>query len=71
MVYPGSPAAAAGIQAGDRIVSIDGTEIDSFKAAIDAMNNVVPGAEVAVRVLRDEQADRRIACRRRGCRRTC
>jgi len=56
MVYAGSPAAAAGIQVGDRVVSIDGTEVDSVKAAIDAMNNVLPGDKVAVRVLRGERS---------------
>ena len=53
MVYPGSPAAAAGNQAGDRIVKIDDAEIDNIKAAIGAMNNVVPASEVAVRLVRD------------------
>ena len=55
LVYPGSPAAAAGIQAGDRVVSIDGAEIGSLKVAIDTMNNVLPGAKVAVRVLRGDK----------------
>ncbi len=53
MVYPGSPAAAAGIQAGDRIVKIDEAKIDSIKSAIGAMNNVVPSSNVAVRLFRD------------------
>jgi serine protease Do len=56
MVYPGSPAAGAGIRAGDRVMSIDDTEIDSLKGAIDAMNNLLPGAQVAVRLLRGERS---------------
>ncbi|MEX2187333.1 MAG: PDZ domain-containing protein [Pirellulales bacterium] len=53
MVYPGSPAAAAGIQPGDRIVKIDDSETNNIKAAIDAMNNVMPAADVAVRLVRN------------------
>ncbi len=56
MVYAGSPAAAAGIRAGDRVLSIDDAEIDSVKAALDAMNNVLPGAQVAVRLLRGDKS---------------
>ncbi len=55
MVYPGSPAARAGVLAGDRIVSIDGTRVGSISTAIDAMNNVVPTAAVAVGFLRNGQ----------------
>jgi serine protease Do len=53
MVYPGSPAAVAGIQPGDRIVKIDDSETLNIKSAIDAMNNVMPAADVAVHLLRD------------------
>ena len=42
MVYPGSPAATAGIRAGDHVMNLDGTEIDSHKAAIDAMTTFCP-----------------------------
>ena len=55
MVYPGSPAAAAGIGVGDRIIKIADTQVDSIQAAIGAMNSVLPGAAVAVRVLRDDK----------------
>jgi serine protease Do len=55
-VYTGSPAAKAGIQAGDRVMSIDGAEVDSVKAAIDAMNNVLPGGQVTVRLLQGDQS---------------
>lgn len=52
LVYPGSPAATE-IKPGDRIVAIDGTKVDGIKSAIEAMNSVVPAAEVAVELLRD------------------
>ncbi len=34
---------------------IDDTEVDGIKSAISAMNNVVPAAEVAVRLIRDDK----------------
>jgi poly(3-hydroxybutyrate) depolymerase len=36
-------------------VSIDGMKVNSAKTAIDAMNNVVVGTEVAVAILRDDK----------------
>jgi serine protease Do len=55
MVYAGSPAAEAGIAAGDRIVRIDDVPIATVSSAIAEMNTVAPGDKVAVRVLRGEQ----------------
>jgi serine protease Do len=53
MVYPESPAAAAGIKPGDRVLKIDDTPIDGIQSAIRAMNGVVPSADVAVQLTRD------------------
>jgi serine protease Do len=53
MVYAGSPAAAAGVRAGDHVVKIDDAKVDGIKSAITAMNNVVPAADVAVGLVRD------------------
>lgn len=52
-VYPDSPAADSGVRAGDRILKINDSPIHSIKSAIDAMNGVLPGAEVTVTVERD------------------
>jgi serine protease Do len=52
-VFPGSPAADAGIQAGDRVLKINESAINSAKSAIDAMNGVLPTSEVAVTIERD------------------
>ena len=46
MVCDGSPAAEAGIRAGDRILRINETKIQSIDDAIEALNNVAPGTEV-------------------------
>ena len=53
MVYPASPAAEAGIEAGDRVVRINDTDIDSIDDAIEEMNGVAPGGEVTVKVMRE------------------
>lgn len=54
-VYPGSPAASAGVKTGDLLVSIDGTEIKSIADAVKTMNGVMPDAKVALRITRDEK----------------
>ncbi len=56
MVYAASPAAEAGIQAGDRIVRINEAGIDSIDDAITELNSVAPGGEVAVHVLRAKES---------------
>ena len=59
MVYAGSPAAEAGVQAGDRIIEINDTKVKSIDDAIQALNNVVAEGKVTVRLVRDEgQANR-------------
>jgi serine protease Do len=54
-VYPGSPAAGAGIQAGDQVMAIDGTKIDTVADAIKVMNAVVPESVVVVRLVREDK----------------
>lgn len=54
-VYENSPAANAGVQANDRIVAINDTEINSIDAAIEAMNNVAPGNQVKLKLIRGGQ----------------
>jgi serine protease Do len=56
MVYPESPAAAAGVQNGDRIVNINDTKVKTIDDAIQALNNVAPTAKVSLRLIRDDKA---------------
>lgn len=55
MVYAGSPAAEAGIAAGDHLMRINSADIDDIDGAISEMNNVAPGSEVAIRIRRGEE----------------
>ena len=52
MVYAGSPAEKAGVQAGDRIVRINETEVGSIGEAIAELNNSAPGSEVVLQLER-------------------
>jgi S1-C subfamily serine protease len=52
-VYPGGPAAQAGLNVGDVIVSADGVKIDSLVDAEKYMAQLQPFAEAAVVVLRN------------------
>jgi serine protease Do len=54
-VYDGSPAAEAGIQAGDRITQLDESKIDSIDDAILAVNNFAPGSKIVVKLIRGKQ----------------
>lgn len=47
-VTPGSPAAAAGIQAGDTIVEIDGTKISSWNGVVEAIDSYHAGDKLEV-----------------------
>jgi serine protease Do len=53
MVYAGSPAAEAGVKAGDLLTRINETEIDSIAKAISALNDVAPGSETTIQLKRD------------------
>ena len=57
MVCEGSPAADAGVRAGDRILRINETEIESIDDALAALNNVAPGSEVKLQRAGDGKSD--------------
>lgn len=52
-VLRGSPAAQAGLQAGDRIVAINGTDVASPRELLQAMSQKQPGQSVTLKVQRD------------------
>ena len=52
-VTPGSPAAKAGIQRGDVILALDGSDVLDSNSLRNRISSVKPGAEVALTVLRD------------------
>src|SRR5262249_47857798 len=52
-VLPGSAAAAAGLKAGDRLLTLDGRWTDSLADLYTAAGYVKPGTAVAVRIRRD------------------
>jgi S1-C subfamily serine protease len=52
-IVSGSPAAAAGLMAGDIITSIDGVRIDAAQNLDDIMSNYEPGTEITLEVLRN------------------
>jgi serine protease Do len=54
-VYAGSPAEEAGIRAGDRIERIEDSNIKSIAGAIEAMNNLAPGHELKLTLVRDDE----------------
>jgi putative serine protease PepD len=51
-VAPDSPAAKAGIQPGDLVVSIDGTAIENYSEMIAAIRSHQPGDEVTIGIVR-------------------
>jgi hypothetical protein len=54
-VLPGTPAAAAGLKAGDRLLVLDGRWTDSVADCYEAASHVRPGTEARVTVRRDGQ----------------
>ena len=55
-VTPGSPAEAAGMTAGDVLLSLDGNEIDSLRAFSNLLKSLQPGQTVRARWSRDGSA---------------
>jgi serine protease Do len=54
-VYPGSPAAEAGIQVGDRLLMLAGTPVPERSAALQVLANYEPQNEIEVQVLQADQ----------------
>ena len=52
----GSPAAEAGIQAGDVITSMNGKKISSTRQFLDALSNHYPGDQIELEYMRDGRA---------------
>ncbi|TXF36678.1 PDZ domain-containing protein [Collinsella sp. BA40] len=62
-ITEGSPAAAAHIQEGDRILAVDGTAVDSWSELLAALGNRDAGATVALEVWspsQEESAEQRL-----------
>jgi putative serine protease PepD len=57
-VVPGGPAADGGIEAGDRVVSIDGDRVTEPGDVTDALDGLEPGDTVSVEVERDGRRER-------------
>jgi len=54
-IVPGSPAAAAGLKAGDIVTAIDGIRIDATSSIDDVLSLYEPGDRLTLSVLRDGQ----------------
>jgi len=54
-VYPKSPAAAAGVKIGDRLVSIDSAELSSGRDLLLSLAKKQPGDQVKLGILRDRE----------------
>jgi membrane-associated protease RseP (regulator of RpoE activity) len=52
-VFPGSPAAKAGLKAGDRLLSIDNRWTDQINDCFEAVRTLRPGETAAINILRD------------------
>jgi aminopeptidase N len=54
-VVPGSPAEAAGLQAGDILVALAGQEVSGLQAYTDLLKTLEPGQTVTLKLRRGEQ----------------
>ncbi len=54
-VHPGSPAAAAGLKAGDTITEVDGEQVTTPSQLADAVGDLEPGDKVTVHYLRHQK----------------
>lgn len=52
-VYPGTPAAKAGVKPGDVLVTLDGEPVDETTAVVRAIGSHRPGEKVSMGLLRD------------------
>jgi S1-C subfamily serine protease len=52
-VSPGSPAADAGIEAGDIVVAADGRSIAGLGGLVDRIRDTEPGGSLTLTILRD------------------
>ncbi|HEY2797234.1 MAG TPA: trypsin-like peptidase domain-containing protein [Thermoanaerobaculia bacterium] len=59
LVYPGSPAARAGVHVGDQVVSVDGSPIDSQEAFETALSTRGPGRPLKI-ALRGKDGERTV-----------
>lgn len=55
-VYPGSPAEKAGLQRGDRVVGIDGKQVQRYQQILRRIALLQPGTEVNVEIVRGGRA---------------
>jgi membrane-associated protease RseP (regulator of RpoE activity) len=52
-VVPGSPADEAGLEVGDRLLALDGTDLESAADAAEAVSTIEPGSSAELRYERD------------------
>jgi Peptidase family M28/PDZ domain len=57
-VRNGSPAAQAGVQAGDIIVEVNGTPVDDLRGYAQALKQLQPGEEIGIRYIRNGEENR-------------
>lgn len=55
-VFPGGPAAFAGLQVGDVITDVNGHKVTSAETAANAIESLAPGRPAVIRALRGERA---------------